>query len=94
MCFSGCGADAESLPGSGVLSWACEALATLYCCLCSTLLSVCKRSSRSRPSRPLVRRERPLRVVVTSATLDGEKFSAYFNSCPVFHVSVKYESLY
>jgi hypothetical protein len=25
--------------------------------------------------------------VVTSATLDGEKFSAYFHACPVFHVS-------
>lgn len=33
------------------------------------------------------RRERALKVVVTSATLDGEKFSAYFNACPVFHVS-------
>ena len=27
-----------------------------------------------------------LRLVVTSATLDGEKFSKYFNDCPVFHV--------
>ena len=31
-------------------------------------------------------RERPLKLVVTSATLDGEKFSQYFMSCPVFHV--------
>lgn len=28
-------------------------------------------------------RERPLKLVVTSATLDGEKFSAYFGDCPV-----------
>ena len=27
-----------------------------------------------------------LKVVVTSATLDSEKFSAYFNNCPVFNV--------
>ncbi|KAI7837808.1 hypothetical protein COHA_008436 [Chlorella ohadii] len=32
------------------------------------------------------RREKPLKLVVTSATLDGEKFSKYFMSCPVFHV--------
>jgi hypothetical protein len=28
----------------------------------------------------------PLRLVITSATLDGEKFSAYFGDCPVFDV--------
>ncbi len=33
-----------------------------------------------------LRREKPLKLVVTSATLDGEKFSKYFMSCPVFHV--------
>lgn len=67
----------------------------LHCCLRSKhSILCCNKSSRSRPSRPLARRERPLRVVVTSATLDGEKFSAYFNSCPVFHVSVKCEYLY
>jgi len=27
-----------------------------------------------------------LRLVITSATLDGEKFSAYFGDCPVFDV--------
>ncbi|GLI64430.1 hypothetical protein VaNZ11_007626 [Volvox africanus] len=27
-----------------------------------------------------------LRLVITSATLDGEKFSAYFGNCPVFNV--------
>ena len=27
-----------------------------------------------------------LKVVVTSATLDSEKFSAYFNNCPVFNI--------
>lgn len=40
--------------------------------------------------RMLVRRREakapPLRLVVTSATLDGEKFSAYFNEAPVFNV--------
>ena len=30
--------------------------------------------------------ENGLKVVVTSATLDSEKFSAYFNNCPVFNV--------
>ena len=24
-----------------------------------------------------------LKIIITSATLDGEKFSAYFNECPV-----------
>ncbi|KAG1663950.1 hypothetical protein FOA52_001076 [Chlamydomonas sp. UWO 241] len=27
-----------------------------------------------------------LKLIITSATLDGEKFSAYFNDCPVFNV--------
>ncbi|GBF98616.1 pre-mRNA-splicing factor ATP-dependent RNA helicase-like [Raphidocelis subcapitata] len=31
-------------------------------------------------------REKPLKLVVTSATLDGDKFSSYFNDCPVFNV--------
>ena len=31
-------------------------------------------------------RRAPLRLVVTSATLDGEKFSAYFGDCPVLNV--------
>ena len=31
-------------------------------------------------------RERPLKLVVTSATLDAEKFSAYFFSCPIFTI--------
>ena len=34
----------------------------------------------------VVRRKRELKVVITSATLDGEKFSAYFNDCPVLSV--------
>lgn len=29
---------------------------------------------------------RPLRLVITSATLEGEKFSAYYGGCPVFNV--------
>ena len=44
-------------------------------------------TARSTPVLPhLYCRERPLKLVVTSATLDGEKFSQYFMSCPVFHV--------
>ncbi|KAF6250725.1 DEAH-box nuclear pre-mRNA splicing factor [Scenedesmus sp. NREL 46B-D3] len=31
-------------------------------------------------------RQHRLKLLVTSATLDGEKFSAYFNDCPVFNV--------
>ena len=31
-------------------------------------------------------RKRPLKVVITSATLDGEKLSAYFGECPVLTV--------
>jgi ATP-dependent RNA helicase DHX8/PRP22 len=27
-----------------------------------------------------------LRLIVTSATLDAEKFSAYFNDCPIFRI--------
>ena len=31
--------------------------------------------------------ERPdLKLIVTSATLDAEKFSAYFNDCPIFRI--------
>ena len=33
-----------------------------------------------------VRRPDPLRLVVTSATLESERFSAYFGDCPVYHV--------
>lgn len=31
-------------------------------------------------------RKKPLKVVITSATLDGEKLSAYFGDCPVLTV--------
>ena len=31
-------------------------------------------------------RKKPLKVVITSATLNGEKFSAYFDDCPVLTV--------
>ncbi|DBA88218.1 TPA: hypothetical protein ACH3X1_016577 [Trebouxia sp. C0004] len=31
-------------------------------------------------------RQKPLKLVITSATLDGQKFSTYFNDCPVFSV--------
>lgn len=27
-----------------------------------------------------------LRLIVTSATLDAEKFSAYFGDCPIFRI--------
>lgn len=32
-------------------------------------------------------RKKPLKIIITSATLDGEKFSAYFGECPVLRVS-------
>ena len=31
-------------------------------------------------------RQKPLKLVITSATLDGQKFSSYFDNCPVFNV--------
>lgn len=31
-------------------------------------------------------RQKPLKLVITSATLDGQKFSTYFDDCPVFNV--------
>ncbi len=31
-------------------------------------------------------RVKPLKVIITSATLDGERFSAYFGDCPVLTV--------
>ena len=34
----------------------------------------------------LSRRQKPLKLVITSATLDGQKFSTYFDDCPVFSV--------
>ncbi|RMZ55894.1 hypothetical protein APUTEX25_003860 [Auxenochlorella protothecoides] len=34
----------------------------------------------------VARRNPPLKLVITSATLDGEKFSAYYGACPVFEV--------
>lgn len=34
----------------------------------------------------LCNRQKPLKVVITSATLDGEKLSAYFGDCPVLSV--------
>ena len=29
---------------------------------------------------------RDLKVIVTSATLEAEKFSQYFDGCPIFHI--------
>ncbi|KAL6784040.1 hypothetical protein ACKKBG_A04550 [Auxenochlorella protothecoides x Auxenochlorella symbiontica] len=34
----------------------------------------------------VARRDPPLKLVITSATLDSEKFSAYYGACPVFEV--------
>ena len=31
-------------------------------------------------------RKKPLKLILTSATLDAEKFSAYFDSCPVLDI--------
>ena len=31
-------------------------------------------------------RKKPLKLILTSATLDAEKFSAYFDGCPVLHI--------
>eukprot|EP00949_MAST-11_sp_MAST-11-sp1_P003671 g3671.t1 len=36
--------------------------------------------------KSLVRRRRDLRLIVTSATLDAEKFSSYFYECPIFTI--------
>ena len=34
----------------------------------------------------VVKRKGGMKLIVTSATLDAEKFSAYFNSCPIFTI--------
>ena len=33
-----------------------------------------------------LRQRRDLKLIVTSATLDAEKFSQYFNDCPIFRI--------
>src|SRR6202042_1349173 len=33
-----------------------------------------------------VKRRPDLKLIVTSATLDAEKFSSYFNNCPIFTI--------
>ena len=33
-----------------------------------------------------IQRRSDLKVIVTSATLDAEKFSEYFNGCPIFTI--------
>src|ERR1700753_4439904 len=33
-----------------------------------------------------LKRRPDLKVIGTSATLDADKFSAYFNECPIFHI--------
>lgn len=37
----------------------------------------------------VARRKDPLKLVITSATLDSDKFSAFFGSCPVIDVPGK-----
>jgi ATP-dependent RNA helicase DHX8/PRP22 len=34
----------------------------------------------------VIQKRKDLKVIVTSATLDAEKFSAYFFSCPIFTI--------
>ncbi|GMM29470.1 DEAH-box ATP-dependent RNA helicase [Martiniozyma asiatica (nom. inval.)] len=34
----------------------------------------------------VIRRNGSLKLIITSATLDSEKFSNYFNNCPIFHI--------
>lgn len=34
----------------------------------------------------VIRRKGTLKVIVTSATLDADKFSRYFNNCPIFNI--------
>ena len=36
--------------------------------------------------KKLLRRRKDLHLIVTSATLDAEKFSNYFFSCPIFTI--------
>ena len=38
--------------------------------------------------KAVIRRNGSLRLIVTSATLDVEKFSAYFDNCPLLKVSI------
>lgn len=40
----------------------------------------------ARPSTCAADRRASLRLVITSATLDGEKFSAFFTECPVLSI--------
>ena len=61
---------------------------------CETIVVLKLQAKRFPSLRPAVERascmplgrQKPLRLVVTSATLDGEKFSAYFDGCPVVTV--------
>ena len=36
--------------------------------------------------KDLVKRRPELKIIVTSATLDAEKFSSYFFDCPIFTI--------
>jgi ATP-dependent RNA helicase DHX8/PRP22 len=41
------------------------------------LFGLLKKTIKSRPD---------LKIIITSATLDADKFSEYFNQCPIFHI--------
>jgi ATP-dependent RNA helicase DHX8/PRP22 len=40
----------------------------------------------SRIRQDIIRARKDLKVIVTSATLDAEKFSSYFFDCPIFTI--------
>lgn len=58
----------------------------VFACVCAQLML--RRFARSDcfVCSQCVKRRSDLKLVVTSATLDAERFSAYFDNCPVFNV--------
>jgi hypothetical protein len=48
-----------------------------------TYLDIAKQSSVFHAMHRKQQSGLPLKLIITSATLDGEKFSTYFNDCPV-----------
>lgn len=64
----------------------------IACPLC--LRSGCKCTSGEHATRcvasqtlqDIIRARKDLKVIVTSATLDAEKFSSYFFDCPIFTI--------
>ena len=41
---------------------------------------------RPKPAQGVIQKRKDLKLIVTSATLDAEKFSGYFFSCPIFTI--------